>query len=415
MTMAELAVWQQGIQVALIWQERRRLRLRYTDDALERYALGRPIFSVGLPLTPERYTHLPVRAFLDGLLPEGEARIAVAQDIGVRPDDTFGLIRALGRDCAGAIVVQPIDEPPPPQPTISTARPLTEAEIAELVANLREAPLGIGSRVRMSLAGVQEKLLLTRLADGQWGQPVDATPSTHILKPEVTRYPGTVENEAFCMRLAKHLELDVAEVETTAANGRKLMVVRRYDRVVHPDGSIERLHQEDFCQATGTPPSQKYEDDGGPSLKRIADILQFVAGPGETEALLRATVLNVLIGNGDAHGKNFSLLYDSRGMRLAPLYDLASTLYYIEEERLAMYIDNVRRIQLVTPERLVKEAVSWGLSRQLAIEIVADVLERAPPAITAAAEETDNLPRQLLRLVRSQSERLITGLGDSRR
>jgi serine/threonine-protein kinase HipA len=177
---------------------------------------------------------------------------------------------------------------------------------------------------------------------------VDGTPSTHILKPEIVRFPNTVENEAFCMRLAKHLGLSAASVETTLVNGRKLIIVQRYDRIIHQDSSVQRLHQEDFCQATGVLPEKKYEEDGGPSLTRIAGILQAVAPAADIEALLTAVVLNVLIGNGDAHAKNFSLLHHPSGaLGLAPLYDLMSTLYY-GDERLAIYIDSVQRMRWVT-------------------------------------------------------------------
>lgn len=135
-------------------------------------------------------------------------------------------------------MIQPDDEPPPAKPTIRTAAPLHGDELAELVANLRSAPLGVSGTVRVSLGGVQEKLLLTRMTDGSRGRPVDGTPSTHILKPEIAAYPQTVENEVFCMRIAKHLGLAVAEVEMMVVGGRKLLVVERYDRVVGPDGSV---------------------------------------------------------------------------------------------------------------------------------------------------------------------------------
>ena len=139
--------------------------------------------------------------------------------------------------------------------------------------------------------------------------------------------------------------------------GAKAPVVQRYDRVVHPDGSVQRLHQEDFCQATGVPPDRKYQEDGGPSLMDIAEILQTVAPAAATETLLRAVVLNVLIGNGDAHAKNFSLLHNPPdALGLAPLYDLMSTLYY-GDERLAMYIDSVQRTRRVTADRILSEAL----------------------------------------------------------
>jgi serine/threonine-protein kinase HipA len=91
----------------------------------------------------------------------------IARDVGVSRDDRYGLIRALGRDCAGALVIQPDEEPPPPRATTLTAELLIDGEIADLVANLRTAPLGCRRRVRISLAGVQEKLLLTRMPNGK--------------------------------------------------------------------------------------------------------------------------------------------------------------------------------------------------------------------------------------------------------
>lgn len=406
----ELAVWLYGNRVAIIERVRGRPRLAYTDEALGRYDLGTPLLSLSLPVANRKYPQGVVRAFLDGLLPEGEFRQSIARDVGVSPVDTYGLIQALGRDCAGALVVQPADNPPPPQPMTTTAEPLSAAEIDEIVSNLRSAPLGAGGRVRVSLAGVQEKLLLTRMPDGSWGRPVDGTPSTHILKPEIAAYPQTVENEAFCMRLAKHLGLDVAKVETTEVAGRKLIVIERYDREVGPDGSVQRIHQEDFCQATGTPPETKYEGNGGPSLRAVADILQSFAAPGSLERLLQAVTLNVLLGNGDAHGKNFSLLHHGSGvLTVTPLYDLISTLHY-GDKRLAMSIDSVQRTDRVTGERIVNEAARWGLSRRLATEIVSSVLDNAPAAIAAARQETDGVPAALLATIESQLGLLRSGL-----
>ena len=402
----ELAVRLYGDRVAVIDRERQRLRLSYSKEAFGRYPLGTPLLSLALPLTSQRYTQGVVRPFLDGLLPEGDSRRAVAEDFNLLASDTFGLIRALGRDCAGALVIQPADEPAPRQPTTLTAKRLNESEIAVLVAGLRSAPLGVADRVRVSLAGVQEKLLLTRMPDGSWGQPVDGTPSTHILKPPIARFPNSVENEAFCMRVARHLGLAVANVETTTVSGRRVLVVERYDRVVHPDGSVDRLHQEDFCQATSLPPDKKYEEDGGPSLKRIADILQATSSADSVETLLRAVTVNVLIGNGDAHAKNFSLLYQPSGaLRLTPLYDLMSTVHY-GYDRLAMHVDNVRKTNRVTANRIISEAARWGLPRRRAAQLVSDILERTPGALAASRDETDGLPPEILLVVENQLTQL---------
>ena len=402
----ELAVWLGGERVALIDREGGRPRLTYTAEALDRYPLGTPLLSLSLPVANRRYTQGVVRPFLDGLLPEGQARQAIARDIRESPNDTYGLIRALGRDCAGAIVIQPAGDPPPPQPTTVTAERLSSEELATLVHDLRRAPLGVGGRVRISLAGIQEKLVLTRMSDGSWGRPVDGTPSTHILKPAVAAFPHTVENEAFCMRVARHLGVAVAAVETTEIAGLKVIVVERYDRRVSANSAVERIHQEDFCQATGAPPETKYEEDGGPSLQRIAGILESVAEPNSLEHLLHAVTVNALIGNGDAHAKNFSLLHASSGaLALAPLYDLLCTLHY-GDDALAMYIDNVHRTNRVTAERIVNEAVRWGLSKEGAFAIVDDVLARAPDAIAAAGDETQGVPRELVATVEGQLAQL---------
>jgi serine/threonine-protein kinase HipA len=400
-----LAIWLYGTKVAVVEQERRRMRLRYTPEAIQTFPAGAPLLSLQLSVTGERFPNGVVRSFLDGLLPEDDSRRLIAQDLGLRADDTFALARELGRDCAGALVIQRDEDEPPPPATTLTAEPLSEGDVQRLVENLRSAPLGVDQRVRISLAGVQEKLLLTRLPDGRWGRPVDGTPSTHILKPEIRDYPQTVENEAFCMRIAKNLGMDVADVEAITIGGRRLIVVSRYDRIVTPTGEVERVHQEDFCQATGMLPTQKYEEDSGPSLRKLAGILS-EADPDSLESLLRVVTLNVVIGNGDAHAKNFSLLHDRGGaLRLAPLYDLLSTLMY-GVDRLAMYIDNVHRTNRVTFEHLINEAATWGLSRTRAAEIVRDVLARIPDAVKRAESETPGTPAKVLEIVSARLDRL---------
>jgi serine/threonine-protein kinase HipA len=243
------------------------------------------------------------------------------------------------------------------------------------------------------------------MPDGKWGRPVDGTPSTHILKPEIRGYPESVENEAFCMRIAKHLGLSVANVETMTAGERQLIVVARYDRIIDSSGAVVRVHQEDFCQATGNPPDKKYQEDGGPSLRRMAAILRST-DPESLEALLRIITLHALVGNGDAHAKNYSLLHEPSGaLRLAPAYDVMSTLFY-GDDRLAMYVDDVRRTQPLTFKRIINEAVSWGLARGRASEIVGHLLDGVLDAADRAAEETPGLPTEIREIVLTQLGRL---------
>jgi len=403
-----LAIWLYGHQVAIVEKQRKdRLRLSYTEYALETYEGGTPLLSLAFPLTRDRYPNAATRAFLDGLLPEGEPRRAIAEDLDLPASDVFGLLAALGKDSAGALVIQPEDDPPPPPPTTLTAQPLTADDLAELIANLHRAPLGIDRNVRLSLAGVQEKLLLARMPDGTWGRPVQGTPSTHILKPEIEPFQNTVENELFCMTVAKNLGLSVATVEMIVVDERPVLVVERYDRVIDPDGTVHRIHQEDFCQALGLPPEKKYEQDAGPNLTRIARTLQDFAEPSAPETLLRALTLNVALGNCDAHAKNFSLLHTPTGaLRLAPLYDLLSTRLYPLDDKLAMYVDSVQKADRVTAERIVNEAIRWGMTRGSAEEIVTDSLDRLPAAVLAAAEEIDALPPSLPELVSKRVNQL---------
>ena len=404
-----LAVWLYGQRVATIERAKRaRLRLTYSEEALSKYALGVPLLSLSMPLRPESYTHGVVQPFVDGILPEEPARTVLAREHDVSADDSFGLLAALGRDCAGALIIQSDDDQVPPASTTTTAEPLDDPALISAVSNLRSAPLGAIGRVSVSLGGVQEKLLLTRMPDGRWGRPVDGTPSTHILKPEIAAYPHTVANEAFCMRLARELGLPVAGVDVMVVGGRKLLVVERFDREVSANGTVRRIHQEDLCQALGVNPRLKYEEDHGPSLRDIAQVVQ--ATTDSMDTLLRAVVLNVAIGNGDAHAKNFSLLHLPDGsLRLTPLYDLMSTMIY-EDDRLAMYIDDVRRMNRITGKRLQNEAERWGISRTESRTSIDDLLARLPDAAATARAKTPDAPDSIARVIEDQLERLRTEL-----
>lgn len=404
-----LAVWLYGQRVATIERAKRaRLRLTYSETALEEYRLGVPLLSMSMPLRPEPYTHGVVQPFVDGILPEDPARTVLAREHDVSADDSLGLLAALGRDCAGALIIQSDNEPPPPISTTTTAEPLDEDALVSAVSNLRSAPLGAIGRVRVSLGGVQEKLLLTRMPDGRWGRPVDGTPSTHILKPEIASYPHTVANEAYCMRLARELGLPVAVVDVTVVGGRKLLVVERFDREVSINGTVRRIHQEDLCQALGVSPRLKYEEEHGPSLRGVAQVVQ--ATTDSLDTLLRAVVFNLAIGNGDAHAKNFSLLHMPDGsLRLAPLYDLMSTMIY-NDDRLAMYIDDVRRMNRITGLRLQNEAERWGISRPDSRTLIDDLLARLPDAAKRARTDTPDTPEAIATVIEDQSARLRTDL-----
>ena len=258
------------------------------------------------------------------------------------------------------------------------------------ISEVPSRPLMAGEDgVRLSLAGAQGKLALA-IHGGAYFLPLEGSPSTHILKPASPHFSDLVENEFFCMKLAAAAGLDVAEVEIGIAGTHRFLQVRRYDRT-GPE-SHDRIHQEDFCQALGLPPDMKYQEEGGPNLKRCFELLRTIsAAPGlDALQLFDAVVFNFLIGNCDAHGKNFSFLYDvEAGPRLAPLYDLVCTRAYPElSSSMAMRIGGEK-----DPSRLV--AKNWeGFFAEIEFNLpaarrrVADLVSR----VMRALESIDNPP-----------------------
>lgn len=210
---------------------------------------------------------------------------------------------------------------------------LTPAELGALIDELPARPLGISLKhdVRLSLAGVQDKLVLCRTPDGGFALPVGGTPSTHILKPEIANgnLDDTTVNEAFCLAVCRPAGLDVVDAELLDIDGRSAVVVRRYDRE-RVDGIVRRLHQEDACQALAIPPAAKYETGGGPGVGTVIDLLRRVTRPLAVNVLafLDQVVARYLLGDHDGHGKNVSILHLPTGLRLAPLYDMVSTAAY---------------------------------------------------------------------------------------
>ena len=180
----------------------------------------------------------------------------------------------------------------------------------------------------------------------------------------------------------------VANVETAEFSGVSALVVERYDRLRSPDGVV-RLHQEDFCQALGVDSERKYEERGGPSLRQCADVLRSWARRDQLEHLLDAVIFNVLVGNADAHAKNFSLLHDlDEQITLAPIYDVMTTVHYPGVDPVpGMYVNGVRELTQITAHDLVEEAVSWGLRRQTAEARVDQRLQESERAILVAAAE----------------------------
>jgi serine/threonine-protein kinase HipA len=216
-----------------------------------------------------------------------------------------------------------------------------------------------------------------------------SSPSTHILKPPIPRFEETVENEAFCMTLARRMGLPVAEA-IIRKNQDTILVVTRYDRERKRDGTVVRLHQEDFCQALGILPEQKYESEGGPSLQQCFVLLKehSIRPAADQKALLGWVAFNVLIGNADAHAKNLSILFTNKGPRLAPFYDLLSTqVYPTLAERFAMKIGRENRARWLHPRHWERFAETVSLKPRYVLNRVADMASRIVSVAEAVAKD----------------------------
>lgn len=254
---------------------------------------------------------------------------------------------------------------------------------------------------------------MTELADGFALPHGSANPTTHILKPEPPRFPGLVANEFFCMRLAAEVGLQAAVVERAETiSGLPYLIVTRYDRDLTRE-PIRRLHQEDLCQALGRLPMEKYQQDGGPSVLEALSLIDdsSTAPARDRPQLWLALVFNILIGNCDAHGKNYSLLYDSRAPSLAPLYDLVSTATYERlTTRLAMSIDGATHLEEVTPDAWKKLATEAGFPPRFLAQRVKPFVDRVLSAAEDLAIEEphlDPLVGEILTGIRARADRIV--------
>ena len=338
------------------------------DDAYRRSETARPL-SLSMPLGLTEHGRATVEAFLWGLLPDNELILERwAKRFRVSARNPFALLEHVGADCAGAVRF------------VSAARPETRsADLGAIQFVLRR---GIAERLRalagdasawrapadegqFSLGGAQPKIALW--SDGKrWGVPYGRTPTTYILKPGVAGLDGHAENEHFCLSLARGLGMPVAASRVLHFEDQVAIVVERYDRRVSRDG-VERVHQEDVCQALAVPPSKKYESAGGPGVKAVAALLREHSGAPDEDigTFVDSLAYSWLIAGTDAHAKNYSLLIGERGrVRLAPLYDLASALPYrhlaVHKLKLAMKIGGKYRLREIGAHQWGKFAGEIG-------------------------------------------------------
>ncbi len=347
--------------------------------------------SHSLPLKKEKFSRNECRGFFAGLLPDESKREIIAKNLGISARNDFAMLEQIGGECAGAVTFIPAGEKPPERNY--SHRPLTSGKLTEILKRLPRRPLMAGEDgIRLSLAGAQDKIAV-HVHDGKISIPLGGAPSTHILKPAIAHFEGIVFNEAFCMTLAHAIGLPTARAEAGKVEDVDYLLVERYDRTMLKDASgaeyLERQHQEDFCQALGIIPDNKYQNEGGPSLKQCFDLLRELSSAPviDLQRLLDAVIFNFLIGNHDAHGKNFSLLYGNEP-RLAPLYDVLSTAYYPDLARkMAMKIGGEYESEKVQPKNFDQLADETGLAKPMVKrrvrEVAETVLSKAPGLITS--------------------------------
>ncbi len=361
--------------------------------------------SASLPLQIGEFRQKQCMPFFSGLLPEEDFRRKIADYLHISETSTLKLLEALGGECAGLVSILP-EENAVSQPDLyllnaENYEPLEDSRLKDFIEKMNSRPLiKADKNLRLSLAGAQEKLALANL-DGKWYLPVNGAPSTHILKPSRTgSLSSLAQNEYICMKLAKLFGLPVPEVDLMNIAGKDIFVVERYDRIKKED-SIQRIHQEDFCQALGIMSASKYQNDGGPGIADILDVIKknCTVPALETQKFLSYVIFNYLIGNCDSHGKNYSLLYKNKSVELAPLYDAVSTVIYPGlTDKLSMKIGNHYEIQKVTKEDFSLLAENLNIKKSVISKIFDEFKSKAHNAF-AALKADEKVSKVILDLI----------------
>ena len=349
--------------------------------------------SILMPLSPRR---VPPATFLNwaaNLLPEGAQLRAVGLKLGASPEDVIAILSEIGRDTAGALSIGK-----PGSASTGGWRPIPdEAALERIVDELPVKPFLAGDDgVSMSLAGVQTKIGVAIDAEGRLCIPVDGAPSTYILKPDSERLFGGTQNEALCLVLARRCGLKAPDVTTGRAGRRSYLLVRRYDRI-EQSGRWRRLHQEDFCQALGKPPSAKYESNQtgirGPTVADMFALTRNAMQAPDVVNLLDYVVFNILSCNTDAHAKNYSLMISGRGFALAPIYDVMCAAVWDNVTRnLAQKIAGKNRGEHLKRRHWETMAKDCGLGAGRLVTRVEQLAGKVLRELPAAAEAVAAMP-----------------------
>lgn len=372
-----------------------RLSFSYNPD-WQQDELAYPL-SLSMPLAQRLHADEVIRPFMEGLLPDN---VDILRDWGRRfgasPGNPFSMLTHVGEDVAGAAqFIRPdrLDELTNDTGTVDW---LSDAQIADRLRVLfadKSAWRIAGDSGYFSLAGAQPKTALLR-SGARWGLPSGGLATTHILKPPVLDLEGLATNEHLCLRVAGELGLPVVNSEVLVFGDQRTIVVERYDRLSTPAGLI-RIHQEDFCQASSTPPSMKHEGEGGPDVVRLVRIIEENSSSPQEDVLsfIRSLGLHWVLLAPDAHAKNYSLLIAPGGqVRLAPLYDVISVLpypqrYHAPRTKLAMRIAGEYRAHFIRGRHWRRLADEIGLDQQEVWDNLKQLVSAVPDAASAAAAD----------------------------
>jgi len=329
--------------------------------------------SVRMPIRSNAYDKLYAEPFFDNLIPEGDGLNIIAQKFSISDKNTFSILDKIGGDCAGAVSLY---EDTPINNFDDPLLEINEDIIAHIIKGLPENPLltGIQNAPRLSLAGAQSKFAVCKI-NGKYYRSDDDHPTTHIIKITNRHFPNLLENEFFCMKLAQKI-LGTINVELCEIRGIKYLEIERYDRHII-DGKILRIHQEDFCQVLGILARRKYQQDSGPKIGDCYDaVIEYsTQTPVDANKFIEQIVFNYLIGNTDAHGKNFSILHKDGAVLLSPAYDLLSTEAYpqkLVDHYIAMLINGKGKYEAVGKKDFIALFEQLGLNATNTMRLVKD-------------------------------------------
>lgn len=298
--------------------------------------------SISLPIQTEIFPYRLCQPYFQGLLPESDTvKNIIGKKYGVSPHNIFSLLESIGHDCEGAVSFhQTNDDIAKNNSHVLEGREIDNQELKKIILDLPKRPLFTDiDGLRLSLAGVQDKAALC-YKDGRFIIPHGSCPTTHIVKTPIPNVDGSIFNEYVCLKIAKNIKLSAPDVTIFNFDDMEFLLIERYDRF-ETDGKIMRLHQEDFCQALGILPGNKYENEGGPTANKCFNLISHSFFTGRDKInFLQYFIFNILIGNKDAHGKNYSFLYNLEHQpTLSPLYDVLCTdLYPSLTKKMAMKI-----------------------------------------------------------------------------